>query len=397
MNVDQSAANNEPTHFKRSALHRQARLTNMPQSSVIKPFLPRRLLRSGNIQTALALIKPNPAPIYHVDQPFLVDGGPDRCDSAVTAQQSRNVRLLAYYTSRLPATHADTDPIATPYATTSESEKRGLVLLLHGWLGCSHSTYNLLTTASLTRAGFDVIRLNFRDHGPDLHLQAHTLNPGIFLGTLWEEALHATQTIARLAGDHPFYLVGVSMGGNFALRLALHHATQPIPNLQKVIAINPAVDPASSTDNVDRNPVIRRYFRRRWLNSLLNKQTQYPELYDFEELCTYRSIRGMTERIIERYSQRLGGFQSANDYFASYAVPLAELRDLTVATEIITALDDPIINAADFVDLPSNPKLGFQPHPTGGHVGYVNLFPTQHYLPQLVLQSLIGDPVARVH
>ena len=279
----------------------------------------------------------------------------------------------------------------------TEIEKRGLVLLLHGWLGCSHSTYNLLTTATLTRAGFDVVRLNFRDHGPDIHLRAHTLNPGIFLGTLWGEALHATQAIAQLAGDRPFYLIGVSMGGNFALRLALHHATQPIPNLQKVIAINPAVDPAGSTDNVDRNPVIRRYFRRRWLSSLLNKQAHHPGLYDFDELRTYRSIRGMTERIIERYSPRLGGFQSADEYFASYAVPLAELRNLTVATEIITALDDPIINAADFVDLPSSPKLGFQPHPTGGHVGYVNLFPTQHFLPQLVLQSLSDEAAAHSH
>jgi predicted alpha/beta-fold hydrolase len=167
--------------------------------------------------------------------------------------------------------------------------------------------------------------------------------------------------------------------------------------LRKVIAINPAVDPARSTDNVDRNLFFRRFFRRRWLNALLRKQAHYPQLYDFNELRADRSIRVMTERIIQRYGSRLGSFQSADEYFASYAVPPATLTQLTVPTEIITALDDPIIDAAAFKDLPTHPKLTFQPHPTGGHVGYVSLFPVQHYLPRLVLHSLLDDAAVHAH
>jgi len=396
MRLDRTIAD-DVTRRKQSAklsdeqLHHRSAL-GIAEPSLASPFLPHPLLRSGNLQTALALVKPKPTPIYHVDQPFVIDGGPDYCDTAVTTDQARNVQLLAYYTSRLAT--IETETIA---ATTPATENRGLVLLFHGWLGCSHSTYNLLTTTALTRAGFDVVRLNFRDHGPDFHLQPHALNPGIFLGTLIDEVAQATRTIAQMAGDRPFYLIGVSMGGNFALRMALHHATHPIPNLQKVIAINPAVDPARSTDKLDRNPIFRRYFRRRWLSSLLSKQTSQPTLYNFDELRTYRSIRGMTERIIQQYGTRLGGFQRADDYFASYAVSLAALRQLTVPTEIITSLDDPIIDAADFRDLPNHPLLNFQLHPTGGHVGYVTLFPLQHYLPRLVLQSLIGESPAADH
>ncbi len=390
MTVDQTIADDDPVLFARASRRWRARQRDELQSNLAEPFLPHPLLRSGNLQTALALIKPKPIPIYHVDQPLMIDGGPDHCDSAVTTQQSRNVQLLAYYTSRSSTIKSTIAPSTTTHSTTSAVEKRGLVLLLHGWMGCSHSTYNLLTTDSLTSAGFDVVRLNFRDHGPGIHLSAETLNPGIFLGILLDEIAHATETIAQLAGDHPFYIIGVSMGGNFALRLALRQITQPIPNLQKVIAINPAVDPIHSTDNLDRNPVIRRYFRRRWLGSLLSKQARYPHLYAFDELRNYRKIRDMTERIIERYGPRLGGFRSADEYFASYAVPLAALSNLTVTTEIITALDDPIIHATDFIDLPSHPKLSFYVHPTGGHVGYVSLFPVQHYLPRLVLQSLIN-------
>ncbi|MEZ4615849.1 MAG: hypothetical protein R2867_10140 [Caldilineaceae bacterium] len=189
------------------------------------------------------------------------------------------------------------------------------------------------------------MRLNLRDHGPNLHLNKYALNPGIFLGILIEEAVHATQLIARMAGDAPFYMVGASMGGNFVLRMALRHAIDPIPNLQKVIAINPAIDPARATDNVDRNPLLRRYFRRRWLGSLLAKQELYPDLYEFAELRSCPTIRQMTEQIIRQYGDRFGNFRNADEYFSAYAVAPEDLADLTVATEIITAVDDPIIDA----------------------------------------------------
>ena len=49
-------------------------------------------------------------------------------------------------------------------------EPRGLVLLLHGWEGSADSSYMRLTAAQLLARGFDVFRLNFRDHGDTHHL-----------------------------------------------------------------------------------------------------------------------------------------------------------------------------------------------------------------------------------
>jgi predicted alpha/beta-fold hydrolase len=338
-------------------------------------FIPHRLLHSGYLQTMLALVKPRPAPAYHIDQPFLVDAGPDTCDRAVTNAQDRRVRLLAYY---------------TPHCAT-DGQRRGLVTVLHGWQGCSHSNYNLVTTAGLTRAGFDVVRLNMRDHGPNLHLDSHALNPGLFLGVLIEEVHAAIGAIGQLAGADPYYLVGASMGGNFALRSALRHKSHPIPNLRKVIAINPALDPGQSTDNVDRNRFFRRYFRARWLDSLLRKQAHYPELYQFDDLRTVPLIRTMTERVVQRYGPRLGDFRTADEYFAAYTVRPTMLAELTMPTEIITSLDDPIIEASVFQEIQPHERLSVHLHPTGGHVGYVSLFPIRHHLPELVLRLLTAD------
>lgn len=328
------------------------------------PFVPQPFLRSGDLQTLLARYQPKAFRALDVDTPFLVDGGVDATNAAT------RVRLLAYYTPSLT------------------EERRGLVLLLHGWEGCSHSNYNLLLTITLARRGYDVVRLNLRDHGPNLHVDRHALNPGIFLGILLAEVLAATQQIALFAQGLPFSLIGVSMGGNFALRLGLAHQQQPIPNLAKVVAINPAIDPAHATDRIDSHPLYRRYFRRRWLSSLLAKAAYFPTLYDFAPVVRYRTVRAMTEWLIQTYGQRYGAFRSADEYFAAYTVTPTAMQALTVPTAIISSTDDPVIAAADFYALPSHPLLDVQLHPSGGHVGYVDLFPLRHHLPQLVLSAL---------
>ena len=94
---------------------------------------------------------------------------------------------------------------------------RGLVLLLHGWEGSADSSYMRLTAAQLLRRGFDVFRLNFRDHG-----DTHHLNPGIFHSNRIDEVVQAAGDIARRWPQLPLVAAGYSLGGNFVLRLALH-------------------------------------------------------------------------------------------------------------------------------------------------------------------------------
>ncbi len=340
---------------------------SLPQAPL---FLPHRLVRSGHIQTLLARQSPRGAArqVAH-EQPILLDAGP----STTALDAGQHVCLLAYYTSCLPTV-----------------ERRGLVLMLHGWEGCSHSPYDIMMTDMLMAAGFDVVRLNFRDHGPGYHVNPYTLNRGLFLGTLLQEAVHVTHAIAALAAGLPFYMVGVSMGGNFALRLACHHRQQPFANLTKVIAINPAANPARATDLIDAQPIYRRYFRKRWLGSLLAKQHLFPELYDFNGLEQLPTIRSMTEWLVQRYGHFYGDFRTAAEYFAQYTVQDAELAQLTVPVTLIAALDDPVIDAADLIAFQPHPLLERQLHPTGGHVGFVNIFPLQHHLPTMVLTALLS-------
>lgn len=332
-------------------------------------FLPHRFVRSGHLQTLLARRRPLQVRCLDQEQPLLLDAGP----SPTPLDGGQRVRLLAYYT-----------PCATPL------ERRGLIVLLHGWEGCSHSNYDIMMTDHFMTAGFDVVRLNLRDHGPNYHVNRYTLNRGLFLGTLLDEAATAIHQLAAMAGGLPFYLIGVSMGGNFALRLACRHRRQPIANLAKVIAVNPAANPAHATDAIDRHPIYRHYFRKRWLASLLAKQHSFPALYNFAPVRTMPTIREMTDWLVRHYGHYYGNFATADEYFAAYAVQADELALLNVPVTIISAMDDPVIDATDLLAFKPHPLLARHLHPTGGHVGFVNIFPFQHHLPTLVLDALLA-------
>ncbi|MEZ4615850.1 MAG: hypothetical protein R2867_10145 [Caldilineaceae bacterium] len=56
---------------------------------------------------------------------------------------------MGYYTPHLPTLRqGEAGEPALAGATHLHDNRRGLVMILHGWEGCSHSNYNLLLTAA---------------------------------------------------------------------------------------------------------------------------------------------------------------------------------------------------------------------------------------------------------
>jgi hypothetical protein len=339
------------------------RRLNPSQTAFVHPaqgdFCPAPWIHSGLAQTLFSLHQPADLLTRRLVQPLLIDAGADRS----LQSHGQRVRLLGYYGRSLSPTY-----------------RRGLVLLLHGWNGCSHSEYNQLLGDALLRAGYDIFQLNLRDHGPGLHVDPYALNVGMFHGALIDEVVAATEQIAALSSDAPFFIVGASMGGSFAVRLALRQATANFRNLCHVIAICPALNPERAVQAIDRNPIYRNYFRRKWLTSLLSKERYFPDVYDVAPLLKIERIHEMTEWWAPRYT----GYESAQDYYAHYTVYPQDFDGLEMPTTIITAADDPVIPALDFYALPQHPQLDVRIYPTGGHVGFVDVFPVRHYLPQIV-------------
>jgi len=259
---------------------------------------------------------------------------------------------------------------------------RGLAILLHGWEGSMDSAYVAATGQYLFRHGFNIFRLNFRDHG-----DSHSLNRGLFYATLLDEVCQAVIAAARMIPGVPVFLCGFSLGGNFALRIARAWSHKPPTDidLKHVTAISPVLDPSKATDAIDGHRAIRRYFLKKWQRSLRMKQRLFPESYDFADILNLSTIRQMTEKLLSRYST----YPNAAAYFAGYTLCGRDLESVSIPTTIITSKDDPIIPVEDFYHLSVNRHLRLIIHLYGGHNGFISSWRGQAWYENYLLHIFL--------
>lgn len=257
---------------------------------------------------------------------------------------------------RLQALHA---------APAGADDRTPVAILIHGWEGSADSTYVLSAASELFRAGVEVVRLNLRDHG-----DTHHLNEDLFHSCRLDEAVGAVAAVARMAGERPLYLVGWSLGGNFAVRI-----TQRAPDagvtLAHTLAVSPPADPANSYLAMrDGLFLYQQYFLRKWKRSLRLKQTAFPHRYDFSDVLHMHDLREMTARLIGEFT----GFASVDDYFRGYALNRDMLEGAPTPLIVITATDDPVVPASDYARYRSGGRFSLEVYPRGGHCGFIERF-----------------------
>lgn len=247
------------------------------------------------------------------------------------------------------------------YSARAEAGK-GLAVLLHGWEGSVNSNYVLANGARLYASGFDVFRLNFRDHG-----DTHHLNHEIFHSCRLDEVVHALRDLQERLGARPWYLAGYSLGGNFAMRVALQ-AERAGLDIGHVVAVNPVINPLHAMVAMEEGVrFYERYFERKWSRSLKIKKKAFPDLYGEEN---WHEIRGLRERT-HYLATRHAGFQNAEEYFEGYSIADDRLAPLAVPSTILTSEDDPVVPVADFASLPDNPCIELIVTEHGGHCGFL--------------------------
>jgi predicted alpha/beta-fold hydrolase len=247
--------------------------------------------------------------------------------------------------------------------TRGRARAEQLVVLHHGWEGSADSLYILALGQQLFDLGYDVLRLNLRDHGA-----THHLNRDIFHSCRLDEVVGAVRCIQQRAPDQALSLVGFSLGGNFALRVGARAAGAGI-QLRKIVAISPVLDPEITLDALERGFwLYHRYFVFKWARSLGKKQLAWPDVYDFEELTRIRRLGAMTDYMVRKYTD----FPDLRAYLRGYAIVHGMLDSLEVPSRIIAALDDPMIPGHDLDRLPRNGILRITPLRHGGHCGFVD-------------------------
>lgn len=322
------------------------------------PFRPRGLLRNPHLQSVLA--SSGLRQRLASRRRSRLEGGA----KAHVLDCGSGVQLLGYLSrqSLLPAA-------------------RGLAVLLHGWEGSVQSTYLILTGARLLDEGFDVFRLNLRDHGG-----THHLNTELFHSCRIDEVVGAVRVIGDRFAAGPLFLGGFSLGGNFALRVALRAPAAGIP-LRCAVAVCPVISPAAGLAAIETAPwFYEAYFLRKWRRSLALKARHFPQAFDFTDWQPDQGLRELTRKLVERYTD----YGTLERYLDGYSIAGDRLAGLTVPVRILTAEDDPIIPVADFraLRLPPHSRLEIAPH--GGHCGFLAGLRGRSYAEDFIADELLA-------
>lgn len=248
------------------------------------------------------------------------------------------------------------------YAAPAAVRRNALALLLHGWEGSAQSSYINHSAAELLAAGVDVFALNFRDHG-----QSHGLNEGLFHSNRLQEVVDAARQVHETYRPARFVVAGYSLGGNFALRLALAAPAQGLP-IDAAFSICPPVDPSAVLRILETGPAFYHwYFMKKWRGSLRRKRELFPQVHVFGDDILQRDMRGLTQWLVEQHTD----WDNEEDYFSGYSVAGGILSGLQVPTRILAAQDDPVIPVASLESLQASDAVRLEISADGGHCGFI--------------------------
>jgi predicted alpha/beta-fold hydrolase len=246
-----------------------------------------------------------------------------------------------------------------------KTSRRRTVILLHGVGGSSHSRYMVRASHALFRRGLHVVRLNLRGAGYSV-----ASAPSLYHAGLTNDPRTVVEFLSRDPRVDGIAIVGFSLGGNVALKLAGEWGHLPPSPVKAICTLSAPLDLDATSRRLEelRNLPYRMYI----LRGLVTRGELFAQLHP--ELTRYepRSLRRLTS--IREYDRRvivpMHGFASVEDYYGrSSAGPY--LHAIEIPTLMLHAEDDPMVpletlGAAE----DASPHVSFVTSKRGGHVGW---------------------------
>ena len=298
-------------------------------------FTPRRWLRNGHLQTLVGNYLPRPRFLLQSEAETVVvdpaDGSRILCHCHWQAEAVRAARLT--------------------------------VVLVHGLEGSSDSQYIRGITARAWNAGCNVVRMNMRNCS-----DSDSLTPTLYHSALSGDVGAVVEHYSQRYGLERVALVGYSMGGNLALKLAGEWGARP--PLAAVATVCPAIDLAAGSAALHEpaNRVYEWHFLRRLMRRFRRKAALFPHIYTRVIAGPIRSLRDFDDKIVAAYC----GFRDADDYY--YRAAAARVIDrVAVPTLILHALDDPfvLLTPETRAAILANPHMTLVETAHGGHCAFL--------------------------
>lgn len=321
------------------------RFDSTEASPWMRPFVPRRFLTNGHLQTIVGTFLP---------RTYSLSGPETELIEVEAATSTRSASLVLC--------HCHWQPVEV-------RSQRLTVIVVHGLEGSSSSRYVLGNSARAWKAGCNVIRMNMRSCGA-----GQDLSPTIYHAGRSEDVATVMAEMVRRHRIRSFALVGYSMGGNLVLKLAGELGSAPPTYLKAVVGVSPLMDLVASSAALHepQNLLYQSRFLRDLLKHFRHQAELYPGLYSADDLRKIRTLRQFDEQIIARY----GGFAGADNYHRSVASS-NWVQNISVPTLILQALDDPFIRMTSETraKILANARVRLVETRHGGHCAFLSLEP----------------------
>jgi len=235
-------------------------------------------------------------------------------------------------------------------------------VLIHGLTGSHRASYVQRLSGQLLPRGLRVVRIDLRGAGQGFALARRPYHAGCS-----DDVRAVLAALRTWYPGSPLVVVGFSLGGNIALKLAGEARDEPVPGLAAVAAVGPPIDLHRCLDLLrqPRNRFYETHFLRN-LVALAHRRRRY-----FREPAPLRFPRGLTlQDFDELYTAPRAGFAGALDYYRrASALPL--IPRIAVPTLILTARDDPFIAVEPFESLRGLSAVEVRIVERGGHLGFL--------------------------
>lgn len=239
-------------------------------------------------------------------------------------------------------------------------------MILHGLEGSSRSHYAAGLIREAAALGLDGVVLNFRSCSGEINRTARLYHSGETSDLDWViSALLAREPDRRLG------LVGVSLGGNVALKWLAERGAAAPPRVVGAVAISTPFDLAACAEALDRG-LPRALYTRGFLRTMKAKVRAKTGLYD-GRLDLDGALRARTFTEYDRaVTAPLYGFADERDYWteASSGRLLPSIRRPCL---LINAVNDPFMPASSLPReaVARSPWLEALFPPEGGHAGFL--------------------------
>ncbi len=241
------------------------------------------------------------------------------------------------------------------------------VVMIHGLCGSHKSACLVRLAKKFKNKRIRAIRVNLRGCGTGKGRAKKVYHGG--------QSSDIFEVLKVLKSESPasdITLIGFSLGGNIALKLAGELGMNNLQMLRGVIAINPPVDLYASVKLLahPKNRMYEKYFVKLIKADINYRYKIFKDLkkVDFPDNMSFLDFNRL-------YTVPEYGFKDPIEYYkrssSKYYVPAID-----IACKILFAEDDPLINPNSFQNMTLPENISVYKTKRGGHIGYIT-FPTK--------------------